>query len=156
MDLQLAKSMANQAIWEHGLSALGWTFKFDNAKNRGGNCHYGTKTISLSRYITGAAETEDIRLIILHEVAHALCPVGANHGPTWRRKLLEIGGDGHRTHALQTAPARYVGTCPGCGTEVKRHRRPKHAQSCAKCSRTFDARFIITWTDTLTSTRTGR
>jgi len=81
---------------QHKLDASGWTFAFDRAKSRLGLANFKTKTISISRYMAEAATEDDIRQIMLHEIAHALLPISEGHGERWKNKLRDIGGTGSR------------------------------------------------------------
>lgn len=114
---------ANALLREHGLADQGWTFKFDNARNRAGACKYGPRVISMSRYLVQLWDADEVRQTLLHEVAHALTP-GASHGPAWRRKAAEIGFTrGTRTHSNATVPGRYLAICDYCDVEVHRVHR---------------------------------
>jgi len=138
-------------IWGEALIRLhlddSWSFGFDNAKRRAGQCDYSKKRITVSRYLAARFEDDEIHQVLLHEVAHALAGHKAAHGPSWKRIARELGYDGGVTHHGETAVelAPWVGTCPA-GHVTYRHRRPTRATSCAKCSRNYDARFPFTWT----------
>jgi predicted SprT family Zn-dependent metalloprotease len=138
-------------IWGDALIRLhlddSWSFGFDNAKRRAGQCDYTKKRITVSRYLAARFADDEIHQVLLHEVAHALAGHKAAHGPAWKRIARELGYDGGVTHHGETAVelAPWVGTCPA-GHVTYRHRRPTRATSCAKCSRTYDARFQFTWT----------
>lgn len=124
-----------------------WSFAFDSAKKRAGACDYTRKRITLSRYLSELHEDDDVHQTLLHEIAHAMAGHAAGHGPEWRRIAREIGYVGGRTHDLEiaSAQARWIGVCPN-GHEIARFRRPgAKAVSCAKCSRTFDRRFLVRW-----------
>lgn len=137
-------------IWGEALITLhlddSWSFGFDNAKRRAGQCDYTRKRITVSRYLAARFEDDEIHQVLLHEVAHALAGHKAAHGPAWKRIARELGYDGGVTHHGETAVelAPWVGTCPA-GHITYRHRRPTRATSCAKCSRSYDARFQFTW-----------
>lgn len=107
-----ARRMAHDLMDRHSL--LGWSFEFDNARRRAGYCHFGTKTISLSRHFVRLNGVEEIRLTILHEIAHALVGVEHGHDSVWRSTCLDIGGDGRRCYDaddVQMPPGRYLGVC---------------------------------------------
>lgn len=124
-----------------------WSFGFDNAKRRAGQCDYRAKRITVSRYLAARFEDDEIHQVLLHEVAHALAGHAAAHGPLWKKTARELGYVGGTTHQGETAIelAPWVGTCP-VGHVTYRHRRPTRETSCAKCSRTFDPRFAFSWT----------
>lgn len=96
MDLIKAQVRAVNELKKHGLAEQGWTFAFDRATSRLGQCDFGKKRITISKYFTGAATLEQFEQTLFHEVAHALLPVAAKHGWQWKRKAREIG---HHTGA---------------------------------------------------------
>ena len=124
-----------------------WTFAFDNAKRRAGLCNYTSKRISVSRYLAGRYEDDEIHQILLHEVAHAMAGPTAGHGPRWKAIGKEIGYEGKRLHDGPIADdlAPWVGSCPA-GHVHYRYKRPQRPLACGKCSRRFDAANVITWT----------
>ena len=127
-----------------------WTFGFDHAKQRAGACHYDKRTITLSRYLSERCSEDEVEQVLLHEIAHAIAGPRAAHGPAWLRVARRIGYRGSRTHHYETATefARWVGQCPN-GHVVYRFRRPRPGttSSCAKCSRRYDPRFAIVWSE---------
>ncbi|HWV48463.1 MAG TPA: SprT-like domain-containing protein, partial [Microbacterium sp.] len=62
-----------------------WSFGFDNAKRRAGQCDYRTKRITVSRYLAARFDDDEIHQVLLHEVAHALAGHQAAHGARWQR-----------------------------------------------------------------------
>lgn len=138
-------------IWGEALIRLhlddSWSFGFDNAKRRAGLCDYTKKRITVSRYLAARFDDDEIHQVLLHEVAHALVGHTAAHGPAWKIAARELGYVGGTTHRGETAVelAPWVGRCPA-GHLTYRHRRPTRATSCARCSRTFDARYVFAWT----------
>ena len=123
-----------------------WTFAFDNAKRRAGLCNYTTKRISVSRYLAGRYEDDEIHQILLHEVAHAMAGPKAGHGPRWKAIGKEIGYEGKRLHdgAIAEEHASWVGHCPA-GHEFFRYRAPTRVSACAKCAKRFDPKNAIVW-----------
>lgn len=125
------------AIFESfGLTQMGWSFKFDRAKRRAGCCFYNTKTVSLSYYLVEQNNfivTDNVKNILLHEIAHAL--VGPNHGhdDIWRKKALEIGCDGMRCHSMKFAMAAFVYSCECGKCQLNRHRRLTRDLICREC-----------------------
>jgi len=123
-----------------------WSFAFDNAKRRAGQCDYTRKRITVSRYLSARYDDDTNRQTLLHEVAHALAGPRAAHGPAWKRVARAIGYTGGVTHHGETATelAPWVGVCPA-GHVAHRHRRPTRPMSCARCSPRFDERHLFAW-----------
>ena len=137
--------------WADALIALhldeSWSFAFDNAKRRAGQCDFTRKRITVSRYLAARYDDETNRQTLLHEVAHALAGARAAHGAHWKRTARTLGYTGGTTHHGETATelAPWVGVCPN-GHVAYRHRRATRATSCALCSATFDTSYLFTWT----------
>src|SRR5258708_12602425 len=81
-----------------GLTAKGWSLRWDNSRRRAGCCRYRYRVISLSTPLMSAWTIEQARQTILHEIAHALTP-GDHHGPAWARKCRELGIEPNRSCA---------------------------------------------------------
>jgi predicted SprT family Zn-dependent metalloprotease len=123
-----------------------WTFGFDNARTRAGLCSYDKKRISVSRLLAARYDEDEIHQVLLHEVAHALAGAGAGHGPRWKKVARDLGYEGKRLHggAIADELAPWVGHCPA-GHVHYRYKRPTRVVSCARCSRSFDLRYEISW-----------
>lgn len=123
-----------------------WSFRFDRATTRLGQCDHRSRSISVSRYLTDKATPAEVTQVLLHEIAHALAGPRAAHGPRWRSIARQIGYVGGRTHTLEPAHdrAKWVGECPR-GHEIVRFRRPGKPVSCAKCDRRFNTDYLISW-----------
>lgn len=144
-DLDWVRGVAHELIRVH-LDAS-WSFDFDHAKKRAGLCNYTERRITVSRYLAQRHSDHEVHQTLLHEVAHAMAGHAEGHGPEWRRIAREIGYEGGATHHGEVAAefARWVGSCPN-GHEFLRFRRPSsRTASCARCSRRFDRRYLITW-----------
>lgn len=141
---------ARVTSWANALIAMHlddtWSFGFDNAKRRAGACHFSTRRITVSRYISALNDDDEVHQTLLHEVAHAMAGPESGHGPLWKRIAREIGYVGGTLHHGETPTelAPWVGTCPN-GHEVHRYRRPARLTSCTRCSRRFDERFVFSW-----------
>ena len=135
MDPDAARRIALELLQRHGLE--GWRFRYDRARRRLGCCHYGERTISLSRPLTLLNPESVVTDTILHEIAHALTP-GAGHGPAWRARAAALGA---RPRACATVgevalpPAPYALVCDGCGQRIDRYRRPRRRYVCRRCWR---------------------
>jgi predicted SprT family Zn-dependent metalloprotease len=123
-----------------------WSFGFDNAKRRAGQCDYTRKRITVSRYLAARYEDDDNHQTLLHEVAHALAGPDAGHGARWKKIARELGYVGGVTHHGETATelAPWIGTCPA-GHIAYRHRAPTRATSCVTCAPRFDDRHLFDW-----------
>lgn len=136
--------------WADALIALhldrSWSFAFDNAKRRAGQCDYTRRRITVSRYLAARYDDETNHQTLLHEVAHALAGAAAGHGAAWRRTARDLGYVGGATHHGETATelAPWVGVCPA-GHVAYRHRRPARATSCVRCAPRFDDRYLFAW-----------
>lgn len=143
--------LARVTRWADALIAMhldsSWTFGFDNAKTRAGQCNYTARRITVSRYLASRYEDDEIHQVLLHEVAHALAGAGAGHGTRWKSVAASIGYVGSRLHDGERADdlAPWVGVCPA-GHSFYRYRRPTTRLSCSRCSRRFSAAHLITWT----------
>ena len=148
MQLTAVSRLANSLMREHGLIQQGWTFEFDNGRNRAGACRFGTKRITLSRHLMVNWSENEVRNVILHEIAHAIAGHRAGHGPTWRAHARRIGCTGDRCWTpSEDAPeleARWIRVCPNGHYGRKMHRRTDSVRSCAKCSPgRFDDRYLL-------------
>lgn len=90
MNLHDVESLARALMAEHGLNRAGWTFAFDDAKQRLGFCNYQKKRISLSRNYARAADAAHVTDTLLHEIAHVFAP-GDNHGLRWKAVAVRLG-----------------------------------------------------------------
>ncbi|MEX0610727.1 MAG: SprT-like domain-containing protein [Pirellulales bacterium] len=144
MKLIQARKLAQRLMRLHKLSPE-WSFRFDHSKVRFGKCDYAKKEISLSRYLMELNSEAEVRDTILHEIAHALAPRGAAHGPKWRSIALSIDCNGKRCYGDEVVrpKPRYKGTCPSCKRVIYRHRRAVIA--CGRCTPVFDAKYAFTW-----------
>ena len=112
MILYLAERLAKELMIQHGIVAP-WKFEFDNAKRRFGQCDYTNRVLSLSRYLVEINDEPEVRNVILHEIAHVLCP-GQGHNWHWKMKAKSIGCDGERCYNdtdVETPETKYIATC---------------------------------------------
>lgn len=144
-ELERVRHWANALIRLH-LDPTLWTFGFDNAKARAGQCNFTAHQITVSRHVAVRSEDDDIHQVLLHEVAHALVGPRVGHGPQWRDCARELGYVGGRLHqgSVTGELAPWVGRCPR-GHEHYRFRAPTRSLACGACSRRFDPANMITW-----------
>lgn len=137
-------------VWADALIAMhldgSWTFGFDNAKRRAGQCDYTNRRITVSRYLAARHDDDENHQTLLHEVAHALAGPRAGHGRDWLRVAQGLGYVGGATHHGETAVelAPWVGRCPA-GHLAYRHRRPTRSASCRSCAPRYDERYVFEW-----------
>lgn len=126
MILSRAEDLASELMRQYGLLEQGWGFRFDRAIRRLGYCNYRKHYISLAQHATLVNPEIQVRNTILHEIAHALCGHGEGHGPIWKAKCIEIGGNGQRLGEIQIkAPFKYQLYCLDCKHIWKYYRKPK-------------------------------
>jgi predicted SprT family Zn-dependent metalloprotease len=144
MTLNQAQELARDLMRRHKLPP-DWSFTFDNSRVRFGKCNYHKKQISLSKYLVELNGEDGVRDTILHEIAHALAPRGAGHGPAWKSLAMSIGCNGRRCYGQEvTRPApKYRGTCPACKQVIYRYRRTVVA--CGRCAPVFDPKYLFVW-----------
>jgi SprT protein len=144
MTLNQARELAEGLMRLHRLLPK-WSFTFDRSKVRFGKCDYRMKRISLSKYLVELNKEDDVRDTILHEIAHALAPRGAGHGPAWKSLALSIGCNGRRcfAHEVVRPAPKYQGTCPCCKRVIYRHRR--RVIACGHCAPTYDPKYVFVW-----------
>lgn len=142
MELIKANALAFDLMGQHGLFIKGWKFEWTNSIRQAGICSYRRKMIGLSKAVTKYHSEEEVRDTILHEIAHALCPLHG-HDAVWKAKAIEIGGNGKRCYK-NTVPGKYIATCPN-GHIYTRHRAPRKGSemSCGKCSNKYNPNFKL-------------
>ncbi|MFO7689230.1 MAG: hypothetical protein R6W83_01525 [Cryobacterium sp.] len=97
MDLIAARAAALALMQTHGVTSIGWTFRFDRATMRLGFCNYGTRTLSMGTVFVLAADTVAVTQTMLHEIAHVHAGVEHGHDRVWKDAARTIGYTGHRT-----------------------------------------------------------
>lgn len=161
MNLADAQALALLHMEAHGLLQQGWVFKFDvRATRRFGQCRVVkrrfdslvlSRTLSLSAPLTRLNAEKEVEDTILHEVAHALAGLDADHGPAWKACASRLGARPEacyrpKEHGVKV-PYKWEAFCPGCH-EVRQQamRPPKRVQSCKKCSGgRYNPEFKLLW-----------
>jgi predicted SprT family Zn-dependent metalloprotease len=136
-----------------------WNVTTNRRKKAAAVCNYTYRQIELSMYVIPSLLDSSVKDSIIHEIAHALCP-GENHNNVWKRKCIELGGNGQRCYSsvdyregakgrieLQEKLAKYTLTCPVCGEKYFKNRRPTKSSSCGKHgTRGYDPKYKLTVT----------
>ena len=145
--ISLSKSLLNQYP-----ELSEWGVTTNKRKRSFGICSYRYRRIELSEFLIPHMTDKAIKDTIIHEIAHALTR-GHNHDYVWRRKCIELGGDGRRVggddkyiNALESRKnfdktAKYTLTCPVCGDSHGRHRKTSKSSSCGKCCNYYNEKY---------------
>lgn len=148
--LSRARELAARLMAEHGLGR--WEFGFNNNVRRVGVCHYPTRArpgrIELSRHFVERNPEAEVRDTLLHEIAHAQVGPGHGHDAVWRAKCAELGARPERCYGdhVEMPRGRWRATCPACGREFDRHRRPDRLGGW-HCPRCGEDRGRLRWKD---------
>ena len=118
-----------------------WKFNWNNRKKSLGVCSYNKETIFLSKPVFSLSENstfEKVRNTVLHEIAHALTP-GNHHGKTWKRTLIQMGGDGNRLADIEyKVKGNYIYKCPNCDKVSYFYRQIKKLYACGSCCNKYN------------------
>lgn len=156
MDLKEAERMALDLMTHHGVGHV--RFEFNGGKKMLGVCHhYGLKDangrmiripskIELSKHYVQLLPKDEIRDVILHEIAHALA-LGKGergHGYMWKTIARTIGAKPERCARPSAKPEASVkGQCPVCEKVVmEQHRLPLRVSWHRGCG---DRHNVLTW-----------
>jgi len=138
MEIKDALTLGNELLAKHNLDD--WTLKLDNSKVRFGCCKYRKKIISLSKPLVELNSEDEVKDVILHEIAHALVPRGEGHSRVWKEKAISIGCSGDRLCREEVKQPvgfrRYE--CPKCKQVVRRHRKMRSGSACDKCCKKYN------------------
>ena len=140
------RDLAVELIELH-LAGTGWSFGFDQAVKRFGQCSFSKRRITVSFVLCRVNTMEEIRDTLLHEIAHALAGPSNGHNHVWKRIARSIGCSGTTTATegkLDEASLPWKGTCPN-GHTVHRARAPQRDSSCNRCSPRYSTDHLFTW-----------
>lgn len=129
MNLRHAENTARDLIAEH----LGptWSFRWDNAKRRIGQCWHLDRRIQLSRPLVELNSVEEVLDTILHEIAHGLVGVEHDHDRVWKAKARELGCSPKASaNSIVLPPKPWIAVCEGCGRSFERYRRDRNRGHC--------------------------
>jgi hypothetical protein len=146
MELNKAQELTEGLMKHHGL--VGWKFRFDNAASRFGLCNYTTRTISQSCKLVALNDEHHVRMNAIHEIAHALAPVGAHHGPAWQRIARSLGHSGARCYdsqVVKTPPKKWRASCSTCNSTFDSNKRNERS-ACRRCCRgRYNTQYLLQW-----------
>lgn len=151
MNKTKAASLARTLMNKHGLGHV--PFEFDRGKTRLGACHWSRATrqvtkITISSHYTELLPEDEIRYVILHEIAHALAGFNQAHGPAFVRQARALGIKPDVCASPSASPkGAWSAVCPaGHSGSRDMHRAPGRVRSCSKCSPgKFNADAILIW-----------
>jgi predicted SprT family Zn-dependent metalloprotease len=149
---------------KHGLVEKGWRVEITKHKTIFGQCDFSRRIIMLSAPLVLVNEVEVVLDTIRHEIAHALVGPFNNHNIIWKRKCLEIGGNGKarfnpKRDSVKMADSPFVGLCSKCGLQIPRYRKTHTIEakmgthrSCGgdvKFFRSSDVKFLLNGGDAI-------
>ena len=135
MELKPAQDLAETLLKTHGLSH--WQVRFDHARARCGSCNFDRQEITLSKHFVALNDAQELRLTVLHEIAHALVGPANGHNQRWQKGAFDIGATGQTTNTSAQMPKHRWGIQCQCCTAIvgRRHRRSLklHWMRCGVC-----------------------
>lgn len=137
MTLKKTEQLALLLMNKYGLIEKGWTFRFFKSYIDAGCCDYSEKAILVSERFPPVNYEDDIRDLILHEIAHVLAGHEAHHNDKWKKMCIKVGAKPERYFQGKTPAPNYVGTCPECGTENDYYYHPHTPRYCADCCKEY-------------------
>ena len=153
MYITKANMIARKLMRKHGIED--WEIRWTNAKKTYGYCDYGRRTLGFSKVLTDLNSEEEFTDVVLHEIAHALAPIEANHGKEWKRIAKRIGANPTRCYSNEVVrpPSLYITKCNHCGSVGSKNRRPRGTKTmaCGNCCRKYNGgkysdKYLLTYT----------
>jgi predicted SprT family Zn-dependent metalloprotease len=142
MNINEAEKLAMKLMQQYGLA--NWDFQWGFGQSLFGSCHYATQTISLSKTLTELNDENEVKDVILHEIAHAKVDPKMGHNRIWKNMCLEVGARPHRCYSAITVirpKKKYTAYCPKCGASYEKRRKTR--VSCGECSPTFNKKYLL-------------
>ncbi len=124
-----------------------WTLVLSSSIKEVGVCNYTNKTITLSSiFMRGYnCNYKKVRKALMHEVAHAITP-GHKHGPVWKQKCRQIGGDSRLAISMVLPGMKWAMVCSKCKWRQEYPNEPKVTGSkvmvCGKCHTPVRIKYI--------------
>ena len=152
MNLEKAEQFAIEKMKQYNLLPK-WQFKFDRATVRFGQCQHTRRVISISKGLVEANEFEEVKDVILHEIAHALVGSRQGHNHNWKNMAKELGCNAQTYYGAEvtacTSGTIWIATCPECGKETERRRRNR-TRACRMCCNKYagglyDSTYRFNW-----------
>lgn len=151
MEINDAQTMARNLMDSHGFSHM--KFGFNRRKVALGVCRFLNKkpvSIELSSVWVPYLSEDEVKDVILHEIAHAIAGFDAKHGVDWRMVARRIGANPTRTaegvpnevtKRVNSIHAKYVAKCEKCANMVHFNRMTerwrRRSYVCAICRGSF-------------------
>lgn len=149
MDLLTAENLAIRLMREWGCD--GWTFRWSNGKRQLG-CAFRQRNrvtgqmarqeIRLSRHLVAHNDEEEVRDVILHEIAHVKAGPGHGHDEHWKAWARIVGARPSRcvdANRVRMVEPKYIVVCGCCNRSIRKaHRRirlgRRYCRSCGPAS----------------------
>lgn len=93
MNLAELSLAADALLARYGLDSKGWSFGYADLPHSAGAADFSSRSIALSAAYAAAASPYRARMVLLHEIAHAIAGPQAGHGREWKNICYSIGGD---------------------------------------------------------------
>lgn len=144
--VEFAEEVISNSFDQFGvnLKDAGWTVSV--RKMSGYGLCYWSKKLVFNKHLHKASD-EDIILVILHEVAHAIdveLRGYSNHDKTWRSICRSIGGDGKRQADFYVdLETKWTLQCTSCLKKWSKTRKPKREKSCHVCCNHYNPEFKL-------------
>jgi predicted SprT family Zn-dependent metalloprotease len=129
-----------------------WSFELNNAKKRFGVCKCDKGIIGISKPLAVRNDVEQVKDVILHEIAHALDweeRGDSDHSQHWKAWARKVGADPDRCYdpdEVVGVDYDYFHWCANCGHKYGRYRRnlKDELYTCGKCDgHSFDLDHIL-------------
>jgi predicted SprT family Zn-dependent metalloprotease len=150
--------LALDLMAEHNLNWPAWGFKIVRAKLYLGRCTYNRFNGGMIEFSKNYFHLsfDQIKDVLLHEIAHAIAGHAAGHGPEWKSVCRKIGAMPNPKADLKAEAKiqwKWTGVCPVDPSHtLKRHALTDKGRrmACGKCCRrlnmgVFDARYLFEW-----------